>query len=522
MPITAEIPILVGVGEINDRAAKGRDDAAEPLTLMLRAIGAAIQDTTLTTDAARKLQSAIESVSVVANWTWPYPDAPGLLVKRLGLPGAVHTVESHHGGDSPGTLFDEAARRVAYKRSKVAVVTGAEALASLEAFKKAKKFPPSHWTKLDDHSSIWDRERPEDLGSRHFLGAPIQVYPLYEAAFRAHNKQTLSENHKESAELYAEFAQIAAELPFSWSYGQKLETAESIGTVTKRNRMICSPYPLLMNAFNTVNLAAACIITTTTFARELGIPESKWIYPLGGAGTSDSSRFWERPYFHASRSLSQSLDAALKITELRTDDIDFFDFYSCFPIVPKLAAHHLGLPLHGTKPITVLGGLTSFGGAGNNYSMHAITEMARQLRTRKQASSKTQNGLVLANGGVLSYHHTVIFSTQPRQDTDYPMWNPLPSNVDEEHPPIKERAEGGGIIETYTVQFGRDGSPVMGFVVGRLLDRFGNGNGDRFIANVEDANTLQQLCSGTEQVGKQGWVSTKDGRNLFVYKQAKI
>lgn len=45
-----------------------------------------------------------------------------------------------------------------------------------------------------------------------------------------------------------------------------------------------------MNAFNTVNLAAACILTTTTFARELGIPESKWIYPLGGAGTSDSSR----------------------------------------------------------------------------------------------------------------------------------------------------------------------------------------------------------------------------------------
>jgi acetyl-CoA acetyltransferase len=130
MSCTAEIPILVGVGEINDRAAKGRDDAAEPLTLMLRAIGAAIQDTTLTTDAAQKLQLAIESVSVVANWTWPYPDAPGLLVKRLGLPSAVHTIESHHGGDSPGKLFDEAARRVAYKRSKVAVVTGAEALAS--------------------------------------------------------------------------------------------------------------------------------------------------------------------------------------------------------------------------------------------------------------------------------------------------------------------------------------------------------------------------------------------------------
>ena len=44
---------------------------------------------------------------------------------------------------------------------------------------------------------------------------------------------------------------------------------------------------------------------------------------------------------------------------------------SCFPIVPKLASLHLGIPVYGGKrPTTLLGGLTSFGGAGNNYSMH--------------------------------------------------------------------------------------------------------------------------------------------------------
>ena len=46
--------------------------------------------------------------------------------------------------------------------------------------------------------------------------------------------------------------------------------------------------PLLMNAFNNVNLAASCILTSTEYARRLGIPESKWVYPLGGAGTQDS------------------------------------------------------------------------------------------------------------------------------------------------------------------------------------------------------------------------------------------
>jgi hypothetical protein len=44
---------------------------------------------------------------------------------------------------------------------------------------------------------------------------------------------------------------------------------------------------LLMNAFNNVNLAGACLLTSTKHARELGISKSKWTYPLGGAGTSD-------------------------------------------------------------------------------------------------------------------------------------------------------------------------------------------------------------------------------------------
>ena len=47
------------------------------------------------------------------------------------------------------------------------------------------------------------------------------------------------------------------------------------------------------------------------------------------------------------------------------------DMFRCFPIVPKLACQHLGIHItRYEKPITLLGGLTSFGGAGNNYSMH--------------------------------------------------------------------------------------------------------------------------------------------------------
>lgn len=48
--------------------------------------------------------------------------------------------------------------------------------------------------------------------------------------------------------------------------------------------------PLLMNAFNNVNLAGAIILTNTDYASELGIPKSQWVYPLGGAGTKDGDK----------------------------------------------------------------------------------------------------------------------------------------------------------------------------------------------------------------------------------------
>lgn len=124
---------------------------------------------------------------------------------------------------------------------------------------------------------------------------------------------------------------------------------------------------------------------------------------------------------------------------------------SCFPIVPKIAKHHLALP--DTTPLTLLGGLTSFGGAGNNYSMHAFTEMTRQLR-QKKSSGIDSNGLVLANGGVMTYQHVVVLSSKPRKDgSSYPSANPLSSNPSKDPAPtIEEEAKGEAIIEVCLLQ----------------------------------------------------------------------
>jgi len=80
-----------------------------------------------------------------------------------------------------------------------------------------------------------------DLGTRHSIGLAIQVYPLYENGFRAHRGQSIQDNNKESAELYAEFAKVAEKNPLSWNYGKPAATEGVIGTVSKKNRMICFP-----------------------------------------------------------------------------------------------------------------------------------------------------------------------------------------------------------------------------------------------------------------------------------------
>ena len=128
----------------------------------------------------------------------------------------------------------------------------------------AKKMPPPGWTQSDsdaqtitagDLSLLGDSRQKLnhvllckitndywiDLGAQHSLGLPIHIYPLYENGFRAHRGQSIQDNNLESAQLYAEFAKVAASNPYAWRYKEPAATKEAIQTVKKENRMICFP-----------------------------------------------------------------------------------------------------------------------------------------------------------------------------------------------------------------------------------------------------------------------------------------
>lgn len=121
-------PVIIGVGDAKNKSTKV-EDAIEPMQLMLHAIHCALEDSTTEHSIAQELKSSIDSVSVVATWTWPYADLPGLLTEKLGIQPR-HRIYSEQGGNQPIKLVDEAARRISQGECKVAVVTGGEALAS--------------------------------------------------------------------------------------------------------------------------------------------------------------------------------------------------------------------------------------------------------------------------------------------------------------------------------------------------------------------------------------------------------
>lgn len=99
---------------------------------MLSAITEALKDTDLSSCSAQRLKAAVDSLDVVRTWTWPYDDLPGLISHELKIePKRKHYTD--HGGNQPGLVFDEAARRIARGETRVAVITGGEALASCES-----------------------------------------------------------------------------------------------------------------------------------------------------------------------------------------------------------------------------------------------------------------------------------------------------------------------------------------------------------------------------------------------------
>ncbi len=500
MPPDYNYPVIIGAAQFTNRPS-GTGDAVEPVEMMARVARAAAEDA-----GAPGLLTALDSVQVVNMLGWSYPNAPGMLAERIGASPA-HTVYSPIGGDTPQRLINEAAGAIAEGRTRIALITGAEALESLRMARRTQQRLP--WPVRGSPQRIDGEVRPgfSESEAKHGCTLPIQFYPLFENAIRAHLGLSIGDHQRRLGKLCAGMSAVASGNPCARFPVSR--TAEEIATVTPKNRMVCFPYPKLMNAIIEVDQAAAVIVTGSQTAREIGVPEDRWVY-LHGCGEAFERWFVsERRDFHSSPAIRVATQRALGMAGTGVDDIAMFDLYSCFPSSVQLTLDALGVRVDDPRGVTVTGGLPYFGGPGNNYVTHAVATMVQRLR-----EAPDDYGLVTGLGWFSTKHSAGVYSARrpsgPWQRTD-PKADQVAIDVMESHPFTAE-AEGPATIETYTVVFGPSGDPDRAIVVGRL-----DGSGARFFANTEpDADVLRAMCR-EEFVGRRGQVShdAAAGKNVF-------
>ena len=519
MTIDPFTPVVVGVGQVTNRPhTEGEGtlaDRPEPLGLMLDAVGAAVEDCDGVgpggaATAGRALLARVGSLRVANPLSWHYLDPGVLLAEELGIEPSQILVTTT-GGNSPQALVNATALAIGRGEFEVAVVAGADCAYTQAAARRHPDRPLLPWTvqPADTEPPTYfgsDRRGTTRAEEEQGLDLPIHIFPLFENALRAEAGRTLPEQLTHIGTLWSRFSDVAADNPYAWIRDPM--TAEELTTVTEPNRMIAYPYTKLLTANMQVDQGAALILCSVAAARAAGVPEERWVFPRAGADADDHWFLSHRLDFHSSPAIRLAGASALDLAGASADEIGHVDLYSCFPSAVQIAAVELGFPVDDPdRPLTVTGGLTFGGGPGNNYGTHAVAAMVGALR-----ADPGSLGLVTGLGWYLSKHSIGVYGTDPAPDRTAAV---LPDGTATEQVPgfawanpqaavgalpqcsPDADAEGEVTVETYSVGYGRDGSPTRAVVACRTPE------GRRSWASVSDPDQLAVLVT-EEGCGRLG------------------
>ncbi|GAA4050660.1 acetyl-CoA acetyltransferase [Parerythrobacter jejuensis] len=497
----ARIPVIIGVGQINDRPEDPRE-GLDPTALMAEALRHA------DADAGGGWLADCQSLGVIGQIGWPQINPVAQMVAdALGMAPA-HLEETTPHGDNPVRLLNQAANRIGAGEAVICAVTGAEALRTAGGLAKLKAAAQAPSEKSKKHDPMRNAAHRAKVGYAQSYGlvVPVDVYPLYENAFRAAQGQTLAEGQAESGAIWEGFSHVAAANEAAWIRQPK--PAPEIVEAGPDNRPIAFPYTKFQVANSAVNQGAGFIVTSLAEAHKRGVPQSKIIHIGAGASAFEPDSILARNTYAASPGMEVSIRKAMELNGVTAKDLDHVELYSCFPCVPKMARRIVGWPLD--KPMTVFGGLTFGGGPIGNYMSHSIACMVDKLR---EAGGM---GLLFANGGYATHSHTIVLGSDPIAGVSFPQefdFNAEADTARGEVPMLDKTYAGHAQIETYTVHYKRDGAPRMGTIVARTPE------GARTLAMVPAADVamIAMLTHGeVEPVGMDG-VIVRDDEGMGVW-----
>lgn len=501
--IDPNTPIVVGVGQTSDPMSAPDYHRWSAVDLAADASRKALADAGL--DA-----TGLDVVAGVRQFEISTPAAVAPLGRADNFPRAVaarlaaiprRAVLEVSGGQSSQHLVTEFAKAIARGEAGPVLLCGAEAFSTTRALagtSDAPDFTESIGGQLEDRGYGLEGLASDYERAHGVIGAPA-TYALFENARRHRTGATREQYAACIGELYEPFTRVAAKNPFAAAPIER--SAAELMTVTEQNRLIADPYPRFVVARDQVNQGAALVLTSVAQARAAGIPPEKWVF-LHGYSDLRERDLMDRADFSTSPAAVAAARYALERAKVSADDISTFDLYSCFPIPVFNVCDGLGLSPSDPRGFTLTGGLAFFGGAGNNYSMHAIAETVTAMRERPGTY-----GFVGANGGVMSKYSVGIYSTARRafeahDDTDTQAFIDAVPAV-----PVTHFASGDATVETYTTIPGPEGAWV-GVVVGRLAD------GSRTLATTAagDQDAIDFL-TGQSPFGSVFTISTDGQRN---------
>jgi acetyl-CoA C-acetyltransferase len=497
-------PIVVGVGQVSERLDDPGYRRRSPVDLAADAARAALADTGAGDGGIAALTAAIDTVAGIRQFEISVPGARARLGRSDNYPRSVagrigaspeRAILEVGGGQGPQHLVNEFAAAIAAGGSDVAMVFGSEAISTIAHYATADRRP--NFTEHAD-GSLEDRGYglrgvlSQHQAAHGLTGAPSQ-YALIDNARRARLRQTRPEYAAAMGALFAPFTRVAAANPHASA--PVVRSAAELVTPTPANRPIADPYTRYVVAREKVNQGAAALLMSVAAARRLGIPADRWVFLPGHADLRERDLL-ERSDLSASPAAVLATRHALDVAAIGVGDLATIDLYSCFPAPVFNICDGLGLAADDPRGLTVTGGLPFFGGAGNNYSLHAIAETVQ--RAREVPGSY---GFVGANGGIMSKYSVGVYSTRPAA------WTPdrsteLQAEIDGWPTPEHAlAADGWATIETYTVKHGRDGART-GIVIGRL-----GADGRRFVACGDDRDPeILDLLTAPEPIGERVYV----------------
>ena len=497
-------PVIVGVGEVSERIGEADYTAASPAELAGRAARAALAD-------AGVAGSHIDTIAAVRQFEISRPTAIAPFGRADNLPRAIglrigaepaRAILEITGGHAPQAFVNEMAHDIAAGRSEMALIAGAEAISTVRDLLARGEKPD--WSEvvgghIEDRGYGVDGRTGESF-VRHGAMRPAPYYAMFENARRARLGLDRAAYRLEMGRLFAPFTEVATANPHAMS--RQVLSAEDIAEVTPNNRLICDPFPRRVVSRDQANQGAAILLMSVAKARALGIPSERWIFLHGGSFLLERPVI-ERPDLSQSPAARQAMRLALAAAGIDLSEVEALDLYSCFPIAVFNICDAFGLGADDPRSLTVTGGLPFFGGAGNNYSMHAIAETVRRLRERPDGF-----GLVGANSGYMSKYAVGVYSTRPAP------FVPFDNAEDQAKLDAAPRAtsvdafSGRGAVETYTIDYAEPQPRAV--VVGRTSD------GVRFVAGSTEASIVEQMIDNDPLTATIETVADDGGRNLIV------